>query len=109
MRYTASSPSVNSTRLRRSGILKMFASFSNIGPQCAPLRSEERAVLLGDDLGLAASLRDLFLRGRGELVSGDGELARKLTDAEHLHHTFARLENALVIEHLGGDGRLAQF
>src|SRR6185369_15761449 len=72
-------------------------------------RSGERAALLGDDLGFAASLRDLFLRGRGELVSGNGDLACKFTDPQDLHHAIARLKDAPVVEHFRSDVRLAEF
>src|ERR1700675_4868669 len=87
-RYTASSASVNNTRLRRSGMRKMLASFSNMNSQFSVLSSQSLLLLCAgrrfhqfrrvgvDDLDLPARLGDL-LRGRlGELVGvyGDGRL-----------------------------------
>src|ERR1044071_1112925 len=74
-RYTASSPSVNRMRLRRSGTRNTFASFSSIERpyllflllRC-PLGNASVSVLVGDgsdldldDFGLPARGCDLFL------------------------------------------------
>src|SRR5512138_2346542 len=101
MRYTASMASVNSTRFRRSGIRKMFASFSNIGPQCASSHLGDdtlSGLLSGDDLSLTAGLGDLFLSGLGELVCMHGQSGRQFAHAEDLHHALARLEHAPGVE-----------
>src|SRR5277367_6017650 len=87
-RYTANMPSVKRTRLRRSGILKMFAIFSNIGywnlgvnagesGETAmrgrlPSPANHSKCCLADEDGLAASLFDRFLSSLGELVCVNG-------------------------------------
>src|SRR5207245_5688434 len=68
-RYTASRPSVNRIRLRRSGMRKMFASFSNI---------------LLQDLEFAAGFGDFLLRRLGKFVRLNGESHGQLTVTKHL-------------------------
>src|SRR6266851_10008939 len=80
-RYTASRPSVKKTRLRRSGMRKMLANLSNITS-----RTSNQALL--QDLKLAASLGNLFLRRFRKLVRlhRDGRL--QLAIAQNLYRTL---------------------
>src|ERR1019366_9816112 len=103
-RYTASKPSVKSTRLRSSGMRKLLANFSNIKtssvlPEAWPSRpkflgvnlypsriSREDALteLLADQNCLAAGLLDGFLRGLRKLMRVDRNRASQLAVVEHL-------------------------
>src|ERR1700678_1177612 len=100
-------PSVKRTRLRRSGILKMFAIFSNIGTKTSGLkgRSGETATrgrvpspainskcCLADQDGFAAGLLYRFLSSLGELVCVDGYGSLDLSVIQHLD------EGALLAE-----------
>src|SRR5277367_5913873 len=103
-------PSVNRTRLRRSGILKMFAIFSNIGcwnlgvklyfrvkrrceGVCPRLPIYSKRCLANKD-GLAAGLLDRFLGGLGELVRVDGDSGLDLPIIEDLDETVLLAEEA---------------
>src|SRR5262245_17870662 len=86
-RYTASSPSVNRSRLRRSGTRKMFANASkNFMVPFDP------ALLAGsaNHLRFAAGLLDLLQRRFGKLVSFHRDAAGQLSRAQHLQ-AFSRL------------------
>src|SRR5262249_48873734 len=78
-RYTASIRKVNTTRLRRSGMLKMFLIESNIGPRASAARGGR-----GDALRPAAGARDLVHGALAELVRLHHERMRDLPVPEHL-------------------------
>src|SRR5215469_16668760 len=84
-RYTASSPSVNSNRLRRSGTRKMLANASkNLFMVPSLRRGKLRSRRSADNLRAFARLLDL-LHGRfRKLVRLHRDLARQLTRAQHL-------------------------
>ena len=92
-RYTASSPSVNRMRLRRSGIRKMLASFSSIDCKTSNLPPALVIFSWADLENLCACT-----------VSATGQLAI----AQHLHRMLA-LDHARFAQHVGSDGGLAQL
>src|SRR5262245_50365516 len=103
-RYTASIPNENSRRLRRSGILKMFAmafimATTPGGSACGRFFGGRRI----DQLGLAACLLDRFLRARAEGVRAHGQRLVEGSLAEHLHGVEAALHEARLAERRGVD------
>src|SRR4051794_29430480 len=83
-RYTASRPSVNMSRLRRSGTRKMFAKASSslfMVPSESPALLGFRAY----HLRRSASLLDLLHRRLGKMVGFHRNLTRQHASAEHLH------------------------
>src|SRR5579884_1858029 len=95
-RYTASSPSVNRSRLRRSGTRNMFANASkNFMVTLIVPRLTAAALLLlrlraADYLRGAPGLLNLFHRRLRKLVRLDRDLPRQLARAENLE-TIAEL------------------
>src|SRR5689334_3268029 len=90
-RYTASSPSVNSTRFLRSATAKMFLRLSIPSP-------------LREDFGFAARGRDLFGRLAAELVRTHRQRLRDVAARQHLDLAGAA-DDPLLPQQLGGDFR----
>src|SRR5215467_9015667 len=95
-RYTARMPNVNSTRLRSSGIAKMFFRLSiAFLPAC-------RGLLLGsrDHFRHATRRGNLLGRRSAELVRAHGQGLRDLATSENLHRCAAQLDQAALAEEL---------
>src|SRR5258706_5589995 len=97
-RYTASMMNVNRTRLRRSGMLKMFLIESNIASLSSAARRGG-----GDDLRPAAGTRDLLGGALAELVCLHHERAGQLAVPQHLDAGIQALDEPLRQERLRCD------
>src|ERR1700751_5936192 len=96
---------VKSTRLRKSGMRKIFANFSNMGllPIIMPGFTRDNqafAKWLADYNSFAAGLLNLLLRGLGKLVSMHRDCRRELAVTEDLEQLPAALQIALGLKRL---------
>src|SRR5271166_6995686 len=111
----ASMARVNSTRLRRSGMRKIFANFSNMGLlpiiMPCPLSGIGQSIreTLADQNYLAAGLLDLLLRGLRKLVRVHGQRHVDLAIPEDLQQLIAFPEEALRDKCFQGQLRITQF
>src|SRR6476659_661135 len=99
-RYPASSPSVSSTRLRRSETAKMF--FSESASICVSHRVERPGRQLRQHLCRAAGRGDLLRRLAAEFMRPDRQLLRDVAAREHLDAAAAADEPVLA-QQLRGD------
>src|SRR5438445_10248848 len=93
MRYTPSSPSVNSTRLRRSETVKMFFRLSITSLWCV-----SRPHASHDRLRDAARRLDFFAGLPAELVRVDGQRLADVAPRKNLHRPRRAVHQAVLAE-----------
>src|SRR5580658_743126 len=87
-RYTPSNASVNSTRLRRSGVLKMFRNASNSLFMSGPCSRK--------NYGLSSGAGNFFLRRLAECMGLNGERHFQLAIAQNLEAIALRVNDAAL-------------
>src|SRR5271170_7318495 len=87
-RYTPSNASVNSTRVRRSGVLKMFRNASNSLFMSGPCSRK--------NYGLSSGAGNFFLRRLAECMGLDGERHFQLAIAQNLEPVALRVNDAAL-------------